>query len=311
MSEIIAGAAVLASLFMGISIGSSTVASTFAPVNSSGTANVFRSAFLAGIFALLGALTQGANVTETVGSGLLAGQITLLQAAVVLMVAAGLVIVSVLTDYPMPTAFTVVGAVIGSGLGFSNAVQWAEVGRIIGYWLLVPVLSLPLGYGIAKLLRKYVSKENSARELRILLLLSGSYVAYSAGASAVGLAVGPLSALELDSFTILAFGGFSILAGTWMYSPRIINAISFDYSDLGPRRSIAALAAAGSLAQVGVFMGIPISFNEAVIASVVGSGMVTGRSGSGNSKIFYTGAAWTFAFLLSIGLTFVISVAVS
>lgn len=309
MSEFVTAAAVIASLFMGVSIGSSTVASTFAPVNSSGTANVFRSAFLAGIFALLGALTQGANVTETVGSGILIGQITLIQAAVVLMVAAALVIISVLTDYPMPTAFTVVGAVIGSGMGFGNQVQWMEVAKIIGYWMIIPVLSLVLGYSIAKILRRYVSKENSRRELRILLLVSGSYVAYSAGASAVGLAVGPLSALELESSLLLSFGGLTILAGTWMYSPRIINAISFDYSDLGPRRSIAALASAGFLAQVGVLLGIPISFNEAVIASVVGSGLVTGRSQSGNSKIVYTGLMWTFAFLLSIILTFLIATA--
>lgn len=311
MSEFVTAAAVIASLFMGVSIGSSTVASTFAPVNSSGTANVFRSAFLAGIFALLGALTQGANVTETVGSGILIGQITLIQAAVVLMVAAALVIISVLTDYPMPTAFTVVGAVIGSGMGFGNQVQWMEVAKIIGYWMIIPVLSLVLGYSIAKILRRYVSKENSRRELRILLLVSGSYVAYSAGASAVGLAVGPLSALELESSLLLSFGGLTILAGTWMYSPRIINAISFDYSDLGPRRSIAALASAGFLAQVGVLLGIPISFNEAVIASVVGSGLVTGRSQSGNSKIVYTGLMWTFAFLLSIILTFLIATALS
>lgn len=307
MSEIVTAVALIASLFMGISIGSSTVASTFAPVNSSGTANLFRSALLAGLFALLGAVTQGANVTETVGSGIIDGEIVLVQAAIILMVAALLVIVSVLTDYPMPTAFTVIGAVIGTGLGFGDPVKWAEVSRIIGYWILVPLVSLPLGYLIAKALRKYISKENSEQELNILLLLSGSYLAYSAGASAVGLAVGPLTALQMDSFTLLAFGGISILLGTWMYSPRIINAISFDYSDLGPRRSIAALAAAGFMAQIGVFLGIPISFNEAVIASVVGSGMVTGRGEGNSTKILRTALMWTSAFLLSILLTFLIS----
>ncbi|MFB6114888.1 MAG: inorganic phosphate transporter, partial [Candidatus Nanohalobium sp.] len=96
--------ALTAAVFMGISIGSSTVASAFGPVSSSGPINVLRSALIAGIFAFLGAVTQGANVTSTIGSGILEGPIGMAQGAVVLMVAAALVIVSVLTNYPMPTA---------------------------------------------------------------------------------------------------------------------------------------------------------------------------------------------------------------
>jgi len=58
MSEILTILALVASIFMGISIGASTVASAFGPVNSARSANVLRSAFLAGVFALLGALLQ-------------------------------------------------------------------------------------------------------------------------------------------------------------------------------------------------------------------------------------------------------------
>jgi PiT family inorganic phosphate transporter len=253
---------------------------------------------------LLGALIQGGNVTETVGSGLVLSQISVLQASSILLISSSLVIVSVLTDYPMPTAFTVIGTVVGTGIGFSQEVVWKKFAEIAGYWILVPFLSVPLGYGMAWLLREYVSKEDSRRELEFLLLLSGSYVAYSAGASAVGLAVGPLSGLDFETSNLLLLGAFSILAGTWIYSPRIINAISFDYSDLGPRRSIAALATSGLLAQIGVFFGIPISFNEAVIASLIGSGLVSGDSGMQSGKILRTVLAWLGAFLVSILLGF-------
>jgi len=289
---------------MGISIGASTVASAFGPVNSARSANVLRSAFLAGVFALLGALLQGGNVAETVGSGIMQGEMQIIQAGSILLIAAALVIISVMGDYPMPTAFTVIGAVIGSALGFGNSVLWGSVGRIIGYWVLIPFLAVALGYGISKILRKYVSKESSQKKIRIVLLALGCYVSYSAGASAVGLAVGPLGTLGYSTISLLFMGGLSILIGTWLYSPRIIRAISFDYSNIGPRRSIAALGTAAILAQIGIYFGIPISFNEAVIAAVIGSGLVEGKSNIDGKKIGYTVAGWVLAFFVATGLAF-------
>jgi len=94
------------------------------------------------------------------------------------------------------------------------------------------------------------------------------------------------------------------LIGTWLYSPRIIRAISFDYSNIGPRRSIAALGTAAILAQIGIYFGIPISFNEAVIAAVIGSGLVEGKSNIDGKKIGYTVAGWVLAFFVATGLAF-------
>ncbi len=295
--------AFLAAVFMGISIGASSVAPSFAPVNSAGRSNVMRLALIAGVFAFLGAVLQGQNVADTVGSGILMGQIGLLQAVSILAVGSTLVIVSVLTDYPMPTAFTVIGAVIGSGIGFGNAINWAEVAVVVGFWLGTPVVALVLAYSFAKLIRKYISKENSEKLINRLLLISGAYVAYTAGAASVGLAVGPLSTLNTHSSTLLLVGGLSILLGSWMISPRIIKAVAFDYSNVGPRKSVAALASSGILAQIGIQMGAPVSFNLAIVAAVIGSGMVEGRGNKSDDKIHTTVMAWIGAFLLSVTLT--------
>jgi PiT family inorganic phosphate transporter len=129
-------------------------------------------------------------------------------------------------------------------------------------------------------------------------------MAFTAGAGSVGLAVGPLTSLDIPAYILLWLGGISILAGAWMYSPRIIRAVSFDYSNIGPRRSIAALLTASILAQIGIFYGVPISFNEAIIASVIGSGLVEGKSNTDSKKILYTVGAWASAFVLSGFLAF-------
>ena len=307
MSQILNLIALVGSIFMSISIGASSVAPAFGPVNSSGSTNVLRAALLAGIFALIGSVAQGANVTGTVGSGLLSGSLALGQGAIILLVASALVIISVIFDYPMPTAFTVVGAVLGSAFAFGNSITFPVVQKVLVYWLVVPFVAMGLSYVFAKLLRKYLSKKGSEKKIKYLLLFSGSYMAYTAGAGSVGLAVGPLTSLGISSYILLWLGGLAILAGAWMYSPRIIRAVSFDYSNIGPRRSIAALLTASVLAQIGIFYGVPISFNEAIIASVIGSGLVKGKSNTDSKKILYTVAAWASAFLLSGLLTFVLS----
>jgi PiT family inorganic phosphate transporter len=305
MSQIVNLLALIASIFMGVSIGASSVAPAFGPVNSSGSTNVLRAALLAGVFALIGSIVQGQNVADTVGSGILMGELELVQGALILFVASALVIISVLTDYPMPTAFTVVGAVLGSALSFSNAIDFAVMQKILLYWVGIPFVALGLSYLVAKLLRKTIPEEGSEKITRYLLLISGSYMAYTAGAGSVGLAVGPLATMNISSYVLLWIGGLSILAGAWLYSPRIIRAVSFDYSNIGPRRSIAALSTAAVLAQIGIFYGVPISFNEAIIASVIGSGLVKGKSNVDKKKIGYTIGAWIGAFVLAAVLTFI------
>ncbi|MFB6180468.1 MAG: anion permease [Candidatus Nanohalobium sp.] len=306
MSLLLEVFAVAASMLMGVSIGASTVSTAFGPVNGARSANVLRSALLAGLMAFLGALIQGGSVTETVSKGVVAGGLNPLQGGTVLFIAGVLVLVSVLKDYPMPTAFTVIGSVLGIGIGFGAEIEWAMVLRVVGYWLFIPLASVIMGYLAAKVFRKYMDREDDERKIKWLLLISGCYVSFSAGASAVGLAVGPLAGLGVKTVFLLILGGLAILLGAWMYSPRIIRAVSFDYSNIGPRRSLAALLTAGTLAQIGIFFGIPISFNEAIIASVIGSGLVEGKSNTDSKKIFRTVAAWVGAFFLAILLAFAV-----
>ncbi|MFT4892729.1 MAG: phosphate/sulfate permease [Candidatus Nanohaloarchaea archaeon] len=308
--DVILAFALLASGFMGISIGASSVAPAFGPVNSSGTASILRSALLAGVFAFIGSVVQGANVSSTVGSGILGAELTVLQGALVLLIGSALVIASVLTDYPMPTAFTLVGAVLGVGIGSGYVVSNPVMAKILLYWILIPIPAAALGYSIAKLLRKFVPEEGSENYIKALLLLSGSYMAYTAGAGSVGLAVGPLQSTGYSMNFLLVLGGVTILLGSWIYSPRIIRAVSVDYTNMGPRRSIAALLSASFLAQIGIFLGVPISFNEAIIASVIGSGLVESRSNFDARKISRTGGAWVSAFLLAIILGFTVSKAI-
>jgi len=150
------------------------------------------------------------------------------------------------------------------------------------------------------------------RAQRRFLLALGGLVAFSAGGSQVGLALGPLVPLvgefDIPLVALLFGGGVGLLVGSWTGAPRMIKALSQDYSALGPNRSIAALIPSFAIAQTAVFFGIPVSFNEIIVSAIIGSGYAAsgGKGEVSAGKMGYTVLAWVGslvgAFAVSYGL---------
>ncbi|WP_276252219.1 inorganic phosphate transporter [Haloarcula rara] len=371
----------IASLFMSWVIGAgSSGATPFAPAVGANAISTMRAAFVVGIFGLAGAVTQGANVSEAVGRGLVGG-VSLPASGVIvaLFVGAGLMAVGIYTGYPIATAFTVTGAVIGVGMAIGGTPVWAKYQQIGTVWLLTPVVGGAVAYGIASVLPRADAPErmtipalaalvgvvlanvdfaflgpggepgsvtalgerllgvngvaatavlsggvalavaslvywdvrrDEAGGLRRVLLVLGSLVAFSAGGSQVGLAVGPLLPLlddvgMLSPAVVLLGGGLGILVGSWTGAPRMIKSLSQDYSSLGPRRSIAALVPSFLIAQLAVLLGVPVSFNEIIVSAIIGSGAAVGGSEAIDPrKITVTVGAWVGSFALSFALGF-------
>lgn len=373
--------AALASAFMAWTIGAGSSGSTpFAPAVGANAISIMRAGFLVGLLGLLGAVLQGANVTEAVGEELVTGE-TLSggAAAIALVVAASLVAVGIFTGYPIATAFTVTGAVVGVGLALGGGPAWGKYAEITALWVGTPFVGGGVAYVTATLLRSdvrstvwtlgllggvvglvlasvqfvflapgseqaslaqaavatvggglvtytltsllvaaavggllaYRVSRTPARAQRRFLLVLGGLVAFSAGGSQVGLAIGPLVPLFDGSgvplVALLLGGGIGLLAGSWTGAPRMIKALSQDYSALGPKRSIAALIPSFAIAQTAVVFGVPVSFNQIIVSGIVGSGYAAaGESGEvSGGKLGYTVLAWVAslvgAFVISYG----------
>ncbi|QCS40848.1 inorganic phosphate transporter [Natrinema versiforme] len=375
--------AALASLFMAWAIGAGSSGSTpFAPAVGANAISVMRAGFLVGLLGFAGAVLQGANVSEAVGTGLIAGDVTLssLAATLALLIAAGLVAIGIFTGYPIATAFTVTGAVIGTGLAMGGDPAWPKYTQIATLWVLTPFVGGSIAYAVARALRAEVVAEEyliivlaavvgaivaniefallgsgsggasiaqassgwipgpavagtaaatlviaalwagaiavdlrsgTERGERHFLLILGGLVAFSAGGSQVGLAIGPLiplsGELDLPLIAMLVGGGFGLLLGSWTGAPRMIKAISQDYSSLGPRRSIAALIPSFIIAQAAVLYGIPVSFNEIIVSAIIGSGYAAAGSGGGVSarKMGVTVLAWIGSLAGAIVVSYV------
>jgi PiT family inorganic phosphate transporter len=383
------GVAALASLFMAWAIGAGSSGSTpFAPAVGANAISVMRAGFVVGLLGFLGAVLQGQNVTNAVGTELIVGQSLTATAAVVgLLTAAGLVAIGVFTGYPIATAFTVTGAVVGVGLALGGDPAWAKYQQIVTLWVLVPFVGGGVAYATARTLRServpervavpllggvvgvlvatiqfallggpqgprsiaqvvgariplpavagvdagpiaamlllaslaagalaYEMRRDEARGQRRFLLALGGLVAFSAGGSQVGLAIGPLVPL-LDEVTVplvalLVGGGVGLLAGSWTGAPRMIKALAQDYSSLGPRRSIAALIPSFAIAQAAVALGVPVSFNEIIVSAIVGSGYAAGGAGVSRKKMLYTVLAWIGSLALALGVSYAVFTAV-
>ena len=376
--------AALASLFMSWSIGAGSSGSTpFAPAVGANAISVMRAGFIVGVLGLSGAILQGANVTEAVGTELVVGSVlTATASTVALLVAAALVAIGVFAGYPIATAFTVTGAVVGVGLANGGGPAIAKYQQIVSLWVLTPFVGGGIAYGTARLLRNESIPERTAvpvlggvvgllianirfaalggdggrslaevgaaatppivlpvldidlgvalvsglfvavaaalvrREMnadqargqRRFLLVLGGLVAFSAGGSQVGLAIGPLVPL-LDAVAVplpalLVGGGLGLLVGSWTGAPRMIKALSQDYSSLGPRRSIAAMIPSFAIAQAAVALGIPVSFNEIIVSAIIGSGYAADGAGVSREKMLKTVLAWVGSLALAFGLAY-------
>ncbi|SIR32239.1 inorganic phosphate transporter, PiT family [Haladaptatus litoreus] len=143
----------VASFFMAWTVGAGWT--PYAPSVGARTMTIMRAAFFTGLFGIAGAVLQGANVTEAMAAGLIEGvSISPIGAVIALTVAAGLVAIGVFAGYPLATAFTATGAVIGVGLALGGQPAYAKYQQILLLWVLTPFLCGGTAYGLARLIRR-------------------------------------------------------------------------------------------------------------------------------------------------------------
>jgi phosphate/sulfate permease len=222
----------------------------------------------------------------------------------------------------VPLLAALVGGVLANvQLGIIPAAPGAEQGSVAGFLArvvdaptvlgvdlaVVAVTLLVAGAGFGFIRRR--TQASVDRGVRTFLVLLGSVVAFSSGGSQVGLATGPLENLYLTELglpgaLLLAVGATGILGGAWMGAPRLLQATSREYAQLGIRRSIAALVPGFVIAQAAIALGIPISFNNIIISGVVGGGLAGGSAGVSRRKIAVTLLFWVVTLATSVVVGF-------
>ncbi|MFH5801094.1 anion permease [Haladaptatus sp. CMAA 1911] len=220
-------------------------------------------------------------------------------------------------EYSIPILGGIITGIIVN-IPFTFLGSSAEGASVVG-WLTRNVSLAPL-FGISLFSAVFIVlsagwlylalREDSANAQRKFLFILGAIVAFSAGGSQVGLAIGPVlplyTSLTIPAVAVLIGGGLGLLLGSWMGAPRMIKAIPRDYAALGPRRAMAALIPSFAIAQVAILYGIPMSFNEIVVSAVIGSGFAAGEARVNRGKLIYTALAWVGSLVLSLVVSYAV-----
>ena len=313
-------ALVLAGLYMAWNIGANDLANAMGTSVGTGALTIKQVIILAGIFEFAGAVFFGQKVTSTIAKGIVPiDTIKLVDPHLVVIgmlaaiLAAGFWITfATFYNLPVSTSHSIVGAVLGFGLVSAHSgiiaysdINWMVLAKIVGSWLLSPLLGAVLAYLIFVLIRSLLLQQADdpyaiEKKFVFLQVLTACYIAFAHGSNDVANAVGPLSAamstLGLTDGTvpiwILVIGGFGMVIGlaTWGY--RVIETIGTKITELTPTRGFAAEFATATVVIMHSYSSLPISTTHTLVGSVIGVGLAGGLAAVDLSVIGKIISSW-------------------
>ncbi len=293
--------------FLGWSLGANDAANVFGTAVGTGMIKFRTAAVLASLCVVVGAVNEGAGGTETLGD---LGNINAIAGSFTVALAAALT-VTFMTKMKLPvsTSQAVVGAILGWNIFSGYDTDYSILSRIVGTWILCPVLAALFAIGIYKLVKFGLGKIKIHlltldAYTRIGLLVVGMLGAYSLGANNVANVVGmfvpasPLSDITLFgdvTFTgtqqLFFLGGIAISVGIFTYSYRVMQTVGKDLFRLSPETAFIIVASHSLVlylfASEGLrdfFMSIglaeiplvPVSSSQAIVGAILGIALIKG-----------------------------------
>ncbi|MDV2683265.1 anion permease [Alkalihalophilus lindianensis] len=134
--------------------GMNNVANAVGPLVGAGLIDVTSAVLYGGAFVALGAILLGGKVLETNGKKIT--RLSLLQGSTVSITGGGLVIVASMFGLPVPLTQVTTGAIVGIGTAKSGFKLWQKsiLKQIVKVWVVSPVFSLVMSYGLILLFRQ-------------------------------------------------------------------------------------------------------------------------------------------------------------
>ena len=269
---------VAVAIFVGVNIGGSSTGVAFGPATGSDVLSMRLASALMAVFVLLGGITIGRNVVETLGAGFVPPEYFTPGASigVLLFIGVGILLGNVL-KVSTSTSQAAVAAVVGMGAAL-GVLNWRTVGIVVLWWLLSTILAFWLCAFIGRYLYDSVvetldleSRGGRLGELAVIGI--GCYMAVSAGASNVANAVAPLvGSGQIGMVSGVALGGLAIGAGAFALGPRTMETVGEDITDLSLEASLIAETVAASILTGLSWAGIPASLAVVLTSCVIGLG---------------------------------------
>ena len=267
---------------MGWNIGANDTANCIGTTVGCGLISFRKGVVLVAFFAILGSLMEGSQVMNTVGTGIVKEELTPVAVIITLICSGFFVTLATVFKLPVSTAQSIVGGVVGIGLGVQADIDYSRLVSIAESWVICPLLVMALAFILSHLLAFIIPKLKFSpmliqNTLGWMAILSSCYVAYSLGANNTGVAVGPIFNLGIVHPTILlGIGGCTIALGAATYGRNVAYTVGKGITPLDISGALAAQVASAFGLHLFSMLGIPVSSSSAIVGAVVGVGLVNG-----------------------------------
>lgn len=273
----------LLAMFLAINMGGSGTAPAFSAAYG---ADVIKKSVIPGLFGVMvlaGALIAGEQVSLTLGKGLLEQSFfTPLNTSVILLAVGLSLLVANLLGVPSSTSQSTVLAIAGAALALDGLNTEKLFYEIIPTWFILPVIAFLLMLVLCKWIVPFMkSKVFSAdygylrdhKGLKVLLIGSSMYVAFSIGANNVANAAAPIASLTANELgagaleNLLPIIILSVLIvapcfaiGSSLMGHKVIETNGKEIVEVGPfHATVIAIIVASLLLLASVVSGIPTS----------------------------------------------------
>ena len=163
--------------YMAWNIGANDVANSMASAVGAKAITIRQAILIAGILNIIGATFIGSHVTNTIRKGIVSTDIladpnlALIGALSALLSAALWVSFATWKSLPVSTTHSIVGAMIGFGImaGGFTMINWGKLGAVVLSWVISPVFSMVIGFGMFKIIVKTILNKKNAYEWALKL----------------------------------------------------------------------------------------------------------------------------------------------
>lgn len=285
-------------MFLAVNMGASGTAPSFSAAYGANVITRLAIPGVFGLFVLLGAIVAGKQVGVTMGKELIPPEMLTPDVLTIVLFSVGLsLLISNYLAVPQSTSQATVFAIAGPGIYYSQLNSSKLLFEIVPTWFILPIVSFLITLAIGKLLYKRI-RDSSAVDydklsnhlvLKILVVLSSCYVAFSIGANNVANASGPIASMVLnelgidanieDNFIMIITVTTLIIApcfaiGSSLFGYRLLQSTGKSIVDFGPvGATLISTVTASLLLLVSVTKGIPTSLVQLNTFAIIAVGI--------------------------------------
>ncbi len=319
----------LLSMFLAVNMGGSGTAPAFSAAYGAGVIKKTIIPALFGIMVLAGALLAGKEVSLTLGKGLLDQTLFSPFVTSIILLCIGLSLFAAnLLGVPQSTSQSTVMSIAGAAMALNGLNTQKLFLEILPAWFILPLISffiiLALSKWVFPLLKNRFFTDNydhlkEHRGLKILLVVSSLYVAFSIGANNVANAAAPIASLMVNQtgnsdLTGIIFYSMLLVApcfgiGSSLFGHKVTRNNGKEIVSVNPfYASVISLLVASLLLSVSITKGIPTSLVQlngtAFIAlAITKNGIKETLSNSTVRRFFIV---WAVAPAFAFGMTYLL-----